>query len=385
MAPAPPGVAGRGGPSHRLALLGPLVGPPPSGPPGPPLAVVELTTVSDTEAVFFRPADQETGTPAGVRRYEDLEPATAYDLEGVAFRTLERPGGELLSRVATVNDLHFGERGAGHIEGLPVGPVLSSGPGEDPYPETMNRAAAAEIEAAGPDLVVAKGDLTDAGAPQDLEAYSRCYSGLAERLVALPGNHDVAGGGRLEEEPAGFAPLPRRIDLAGVTVALLDTTIPRQATGRVGPGQLEWLEALGASADRPVLVMGHHQPWGPGSSSRPAGYFGIHPDDSEALVGVFSRRPRLAAYLAGHTHRNRVRRFPATGAVPWVEVGSVKEFPGCWAEYRVYEGGILQVVHRMASAAALDWTERTRALFNGLFVGYAFGGLADRCFAVTRS
>ena len=339
--------------------------------------MVELTTVSDTEAVFFDGAD--------VRRHTDLEPGTAYELEGVAFRTLGRPGGELLCRVATVNDLHFGEREAGHLEGLPVGPVLRSEPGEAPYPETMNRAAAAEIAAAGPALVVAKGDLTDAGSEADLASFSRCYAAVSDRLAAIPGNHDVAGGGRVGGEVAGLGPLPRSIDLPGVTVALLDTTIPAQATGRVGPDQLAWLEEVGASADRPVLVMGHHQPWGPGSNSRPPGYFGIHPDDSEALVELFSRRPRLAAYLAGHTHRNRVRRFPATGSVPWVEVASVKEFPGVWAEYRVHEGGILQVVHRLASAAALEWSERTRALFNGMFVGYAFGDLADRCFPVTAA
>ena len=338
-----------------------------------PAAVnMELTTVSDTEAVFFEGRE--------VRRYDGLTPGTEYELEGVTFRTLPRPPGDLLVRVATVNDLHFGEVEAGHMEGLPVGPVLRSEPGEDPYPEVMNRGAAEEIAAVDPALVVAKGDLSDAGARVDLEAFSRCYSGFDGRLVAIPGNHDVTGG-------APGAPvsveLPLQVDLPGVTVALIDTTIPRWHTGRVPAGQLEWLDEVGAGADRPVLVMGHHHPWGPGSNSRPETYFGINPDDSEALVEVFSRRRRLVAYLAGHTHRNRVRRFGATGRVPWVEVASVKEFPGCWAEYRVYEGGILQVVHRISGPAALAWTERTRVLFGGLFPAYAFGELADRCLPVT--
>jgi 3',5'-cyclic-AMP phosphodiesterase len=356
-----------------------VVGPAPSGPAGAPLAVVtpaepglpELTTVTDSEAVFF------AGTE--VRRHDGLDPDTGYELDGTSFRTLPRPAGELLCRVATVNDLHFGEIEAGHLAELPVGPVLRSEPGEDPYPEVMNAAAAAEIAAVEPDLVVAKGDLSDAGAAADLSAFSRCYSGFAGRLVTIPGNHDVAGGapgGPLSTE------LPARVDLPGVTVALLDTTILRWHTGRVPADQLEWLDEVGAGADRPVLVMGHHHAWGPGSNSRPAGYFGINPDDSEALVAVFARRPRLAAYLAGHTHRNRVRRFAATGPVPWVEVASVKEFPGCWAEYRVHEGGILQIVHRISAPTALAWTERTRALFGGLFPGYAFGQLEDRCLRV---
>src|SRR5581483_1294092 len=140
---------------------------------------------------------------------------------------------------------------------------------------------------------------------------------------------------------------------------------------------------VGAGAARPVIVMGHHHPWGPGSRTRAAGYFGISPDDSDALVEVFARRPRLVAYTAGHTHRNRVRRFAATGAVAWVEVASIKEFPGCWAEYRVHEGGILQIVHRVSDPDALRWAERTRALYQGQYPAYAFGTLSDRCFRLT--
>jgi hypothetical protein len=60
----------------------------------------------------------------------------------------------------------------------------------------------------------------------------------------------------------------------------------------------------------------------------------------------------------------------------------VKDFPGAWAEYRVYEGGILQIVHRISSAEALAWTERTRAMFGGLYPSYSMGTIDDRCFAI---
>ncbi|HEV2370405.1 MAG TPA: metallophosphoesterase [Acidimicrobiales bacterium] len=342
----------------------------------------ELTTVSDSEAVFFTPADPDDpdGTPARVTRYDGLRPGAEHTLEGVTFRTLDRAGGPLLCTVATVNDLHFGETHAGIIDELPdIGPILTSAPGEPPYPETMNGAAAEEIARADPTLVVAKGDLTDAGSAADLDTFERCYGRFGTRLVALPGNHDVAHG--TEDR---YAPnLPMRVDLPGVTLALLDTTIVEKATGRVGPGQLEWLDEVGRGADRPVLVMGHHHPWAPGSRMRPPTYFGISPDESEALVEVFARRPRLALYAAGHTHRNRVRRFGRTGDVPWVEVASVKEFPGCWAEYRVYEGGIAQIVHRVSRPDALRWSERTRALYGGQYPAYAFGALTDRSLLVT--
>ena len=65
-----------------------------------------------------------------------------------------------------------------------------------------------------------------------------------------------------------------------------------------------------------------------------------------------------------------------------MEVACVKDFPGAWAEYRVFEGGILQVHRRIASPEALAWSEKCRALFGGLYPQYAFGELGDRCFAI---
>jgi hypothetical protein len=75
--------------------------------------------------------------------------------------------------------------------------------------------------------------------------------------------------------------------------------------------------------------------------------------------------------------------LPATGDVPWGEVGTVKDFPGSWAEYRVFEGGVLQVHHRVSTPEALAWSERARALYQPFdYVEYAFGSLADRCFVI---
>ena len=128
--------------------------------------------------------------------------------------------------------------------------------------------------------------------------------------------------------------------------------------------------------------MGHHHPWNPGSADRPERYFGIQPDASEQLVDLVARRASIVGYFAGHTHRNRVRHFAATGRLPWVEVSSVKDYPGGWAEYRVHERGILQVFHRISTPAALAWTEQTSQMFHGLYAGYAFGAIDERCFLI---
>ena len=328
----------------------------------------ELSTVAPDHAVVHIGSE--------VHHYDGLQPDSDYEFDGIGFRTLPAPG-ELLTTIATVNDVHFGETEAGLIEGTDVGPVLRAGPGEEPYPELMNRAAVAEIAAADPAALIVKGDLTTHGATTEYERFLTVYTeAFGDRLWHVRGNHDACHGGR-------FAAFPRqRIDLDGVTVALIDTTIVEHPNGQVPAETLDWLDDVAAAAEHPVLVMGHHHVWNPDSAKREPGYFGINPDDSERLVDVVRRRKRIVGYFAGHTHRNRRRAFSATGGLPWVEVASVKDYPGSWAEYRVYEGGICQIHHRISDPAALNWTDRTRAMFEGLYADYAFGDIDDRCFAI---
>jgi hypothetical protein len=146
---------------------------------------------------------------------------------------------------------------------------------------------------------------------------------------------------------------------------------------------------LAAEADGPVLVFGHHplivddealvQQFGA------AALFGsgLIPAGADRLAAVIARRPALVGYFAGHTHRNKLRHHPATGSVPWVEVACAKDFPGSWAEYRVFEGGILQVHRRIhARPEAVEWSERCRALFGGFYPWYALGAIEDRCFEI---
>jgi 3',5'-cyclic-AMP phosphodiesterase len=330
---------------------------------------VDLTTVADDEAVLH--------DGVVVHEHPGLTPDTDYDLDCHHFRTLPRPPGDRLATVATVNDVHFGEIECGILNGVDDHPIYRAAPGDDPYPEVMNRAAIADIKALDPDTVVVKGDLTSMGTRAEYQAFLNAYGpAFGEKLVHVRGNHDAYHG----EDFASHAPLV--VTLPGVTLAVIDTSIPGLASGGVSAESLAWLDQTAAEADRPVLVFGHHHVWSPDSPKRPEAYFGINPDDSERLVEVVARRPRIVGYFAGHTHRNRVRRFSATGDVPWVEVACVKDFPGAWAEYRVYEGGILQVFRRISAPEALAWSEKTRDMYAGLYEMYAFGALADRCFAI---
>jgi hypothetical protein len=54
-----------------------------------------------------------------------------------------------------------------------------------------------------------------------------------------------------------------------------------------------------------------------------------------------------------------------------------------WAEYRIHEHGYTQIVRRISAPDALEWTERTRPMFAGLYRAYALGELGHRCFTET--
>src|SRR3954465_2011157 len=142
------------GPDERLAALtsgrGERVTTRVTGPRGPPEAAPE--------------------GPFHDARVTGLEPDTAYELEveGAApdgrwlpaeVRTLVQPRGRLLATIATANDVHFGETECGKTGDPatdPMGPVLSSAPGEPPYPEMMNGAIVDEMLVLDPHIVVVK-------------------------------------------------------------------------------------------------------------------------------------------------------------------------------------------------------------------------------------
>lgn len=333
---------------------------------------VELTTVADDAATFHE------STPHGVvvDHIDGLEPDTSHERHGITFRTLPRPTGPLRCRIGTVNDVHFGEHEAGRIDDHTDGPILRMPAGAEPYPETMNRAAAAEMSGVDLDAVIVKGDLTTDGTPEEFADFESCYrTAFGDRLHVVRGNHDAY---RHQSDYAG----DKWIELPGVAVALLDTAIPGSSTGTLWPDQIDWLDAGAAASTVPVLAMGHHQQWVGGQRS--PDYFGIDPDASDALTEVLARRPALVAYTAGHTHRHRVR-WVANG-VPTVEVGCVKDFPGTWAEYRVYDGGVVQIVHRVSAPAALAWSEACRGLYSDFgvdYAAYAMGRLDERCFVIS--
>jgi 3',5'-cyclic-AMP phosphodiesterase len=355
---------------------------------GPDEVVVTFRTDAD-EAVTTAVGANEVTTTGQYHsaRVTGLEPETPYALhvEGAdsspllpaEIVTMTRPSGRPVATFATANDVHFGEVECGRLgTAEELGPVFSVEPGEMPYPEVMNHGAIDEMIALQADTVIVKGDLTDRGTELEYEAFRVAYGRLGERMHHIRGNHDAM----ITQSIAAHGPFS--IELDGVTLAVLDTVIPGIDRGGIDARQLTWLDELAAESTAPVLVFGHHHPWNPSSNDRSDQYFGINPDDTDALCAVIARREAISGYFAGHTHRTRARYFPSARNIPIVEIACVKDYPGAWAEYRVYEGGYTQITRRVSTPDAMAWTEKTRGMFAGLYRDYALGSLSDRCLSV---
>ncbi len=108
----------------------------------------------------------------------------------------------------------------------------------------------------------------------------------------------------------------------GVDVGTLPALGPAQVrnpfaldTGAIDAEQFAWLKgelAAAESADKLVLVFSHH----PDLSFAEFGQFGFAvPAHTTAaqLDGELASHPNVIAWIAGHTHRNRIRAFKVTG------------------------------------------------------------------------
>jgi Icc protein len=365
------------------------------------VAHAELMSVGPDEVVvtFVSEAGAAVTTRVGSRsivttgpfhhaRVTGLEPDTDYavTVDGAVpdqwlprrVSTLARPPGRLMATVATANDVHFGETQCGRT-GDPatdaIGPVLSAAPGSTPYPRLMNRAVVAEILAIEPDAVVVKGDLTDRGLPQQYEEFLDVYGAIGLRMHHVRGNHDAIVDPQLAREDA-----PYTVDVPGATLAVLDTVVPGSVGGALPRAQLEWLDQVAATATVPVLVFGHHPVWNLDAPDRSDPNYVIALADSAALGEIVGRRETIVGYFAGHTHANRVFRFDRARGVPFVEVACTKDYPGAWAEYRIYEGGYTQVMRRVSDPAARAWSETARTMIQGIYRDLVLGPIESRCF-----
>jgi len=193
------------------------------------------------------------------------------------------------------------------------------------------------------------------------------------------GNHDVHVGSHgpsvLAGHGLGVATEPVAQDLPGLRVVLGYSPNPTTKWGIVDPRQRREVAELVGAAPRAAMVVFHHQPHGNlASRCYPPG---IDRRAALSLLDAVAAANPATLVTSGHTHRHRVRRH---GPLLITETGSPRDYPGTWTGYAVSEGGIRQVVRRIAAPEVIRWTEASGRAMGGVWARWSPGTLAARCF-----
>ncbi|HVX76446.1 MAG TPA: phosphodiesterase [Bradyrhizobium sp.] len=166
-----------------------------------------------------------------------------------------------------------------------------------------------------PDFVVISGDLADTPTSEEYDYLKHLLAPLKLPFAAIPGNHDSRELMRAALPQAGYAsasgPLNQKLEIGGLDLLLLDSSVPGKPHGELDAPTLQWLDAtLGSSTDRPALLFLHHPPF----------FTGIwHMDrqnlnSSAELASIVRSHPRVQLIAAGHVHRAALTTFAGVAA-----------------------------------------------------------------------
>jgi 3',5'-cyclic AMP phosphodiesterase CpdA len=181
---------------------------------------------------------------------------------------------------------------------------------------SMLEAAIAHLNALDPrpDVVLATGDLVDAGTADEYGVLRDILAPLKPPLFLLPGNHDLGPAlmdafAQHRHLPRGGAAVNYAIEEYPVRLIALDTTVPGEAGGRVESAHCRWLdERLDEAPDRPTIVFTHHPPFRTGIAHMDR----IGLANADALAAVVRRFPCVERVLCGHLHRSIQVRWAGT-------------------------------------------------------------------------
>lgn len=204
--------------------------------------------------------------------------------------------------IAQITDMHVrppGRTAYGHVD-----------------TNTMLATAVATIEGLPrkPDLVIATGDLTDCGLPEEYAELRRLLAPLSMPVYLVPGNHDRReplfsefGRDGYMRPDDGF--LHYAIDGHDVRLIALDSIVPGNGHGDMCPRRLAWLEArLAERPGQPTLVFMHHPPFATGIADMDR----INCRNGTAMAAVLRRFDHVERVLCGHHHRPITVRWAGT-------------------------------------------------------------------------
>lgn len=171
-----------------------------------------------------------------------------------------------------------------------------------------------------PDIVVATGDLTDFGRPEEYALLRELLAPLPMPAYLIPGNHDEREAMRRAFAGDGYLPasgfLHYTVDDQPLRLVALDTVIPGESGGALCAERLAWLDrTLAAAPERPTMIIMHHPPFATGIAHMDA----IGLAGADAFGDIVARHPQVERVLAGHLHRSiqaRVGRHAIASTAP---------------------------------------------------------------------
>ena len=203
--------------------------------------------------------------------------------------------------IAQITDMHV----------VPSGELM----GQVVPTNAMLTAAIARINALVPavDVILATGDLTEAGSPESYAALRDILETAIAPVFLIPGNHDDP-----EEMRAAF---PGHTYLGGSTfmhytveewplrLIGLDTRVDQHPCGEICSARLAWIkEELDAQPEKSTLIFMHHPPFRTGIWWMDA--IGLR--GAQGFEDLVSRYNNIEAVVCGHIHRPITRRWGGT-------------------------------------------------------------------------
>jgi Icc protein len=188
------------------------------------------------------------------------------------------------------------------------------------------------------------------GLPNDYANLAACVAPLAAAELPLHltmGNHDDRGplyqalADQRPENPPVDSKHVSVIEMKHANFFLLDSLKQVDVvTGQVGESQLSWLSAaLGARADKPAVVVVHHNPqFTPPAAGMP--WTGI--EDTAALFACMDQHAHVKAFVFGHSHDWSVNRRGKVHMInlPPVAYVFAEDRPNGWVDARVTAAGL---------------------------------------------
>lgn len=203
--------------------------------------------------------------------------------------------------IAQITDMHV----------VPSGELM----GQVVPTNAMLAAAIARINALVPavDVILATGDLTEAGSPESYTALRGILETAIAPVFLIPGNHDNPDEMRAAfPEHAYFGDstfMHYTVEEWPLRLIGLDTRVDQHPYGEICGARLAWIKGeLDAQPERPTLIFMHHPPFRSGIWWMDA--IGLR--GAQGLENLVRTYDNIEAVVCGHIHRPITRRWGGT-------------------------------------------------------------------------